>query len=677
MTLTSQDKDKVKRFVPKASNKIIDAAIIRLYVNYPDPQKWNWSGLTGALVLVDDLIGHTFFFKLVDIIGNQGVLWDQELWVDFQYSQDRLFFHSFEIEDYSIGFLFDDKSDAQHFFKRVQNRSKHGSKLTIQNNNAVEAHKKPEQIQSKGYRGEDKLINNEQRMRRSKGILYYDNEPPPEWRSFYKELENMGITEDMIAENREFIKDYISKQGGPLVGLEPPIPRRFQNIAAVNKPSTSLSQAARSRSTTVSSMNSGGDNTRRKKAPPPPPPPTSSSGGNISTPTPPPSITPNDSYQDISSYADRESSVSASIGETSTPTQNPTNKPETHRVHAVPPPMTFPAQKLPPPYTSSPSPAPGIASSPSPLYNQSALPSRLVPPPPPANVIATNGRPLPNIPVRNAIPPPPPSRGNVPPAPPPNRTNGSVPAPPPPRRGPAPPPPPSRHNPVPQSTQQQAQSFSPPPTLPPGHPGVNIPPSPHQMQQQQLPPRPVLQQPQVAIPSPQFNNSATSSPPPPPPSTVGMPTFTSNAASVPPPPPPPSTAGMPTFTNNGTGAPPPPPPAPPATGMPNFNTSASAPPLVEITGDSGRDALLASIRGAGIGSLKKVDKSQLDKPSVLLQEARGEPVSTPSTSSGVPSGAPSGPPNGQPASLADALAAALISRKAKVAVSDDESDGDW
>lgn len=96
----------------------------------------------------------------------------------------------------------------------------------------------------------------------------------------------------------------------------------------------------------------------------------------------------------------------------------------------------------------------------------------------------------------------------------------------------------------------------------------------------------------------------------------------------------------------------------------------TAPPLVETTGNGDRDALLASIRGAGIGKLRKVDKSQLDKPSVLLQEARGEPV--PPTASAAPAGAP-----GQPASLADALAAALSNRKAKVAASDDESDGDW
>ena len=78
---------------------------------------------------------------------------------------------------------------------------------------------------------------------------------------------------------------------------------------------------------------------------------------------------------------------------------------------------------------------------------------------------------------------------------------------------------------------------------------------------------------------------------------------------------------------------------------------------------------MASIRGAGIGVLKKTDKSQLEKPSILLQEAKGE---TPQINSntGTSSNAP-------PATLADALASALNKRKEKVAQSDDEEDDDW
>ena len=69
--LTTQDKEKVKRAIPKANNKIIDATVARLYIAYPDPTKWAYTGLVGAIALVDDLVGHTFL-KLVDIIGHRG-----------------------------------------------------------------------------------------------------------------------------------------------------------------------------------------------------------------------------------------------------------------------------------------------------------------------------------------------------------------------------------------------------------------------------------------------------------------------------------------------------------------------------------------------------------------------------------------------------------------------------
>lgn len=75
---------------------------------------------------------------------------------------------------------------------------------------------------------------------------------------------------------------------------------------------------------------------------------------------------------------------------------------------------------------------------------------------------------------------------------------------------------------------------------------------------------------------------------------------------------------------------------------------------------------MASIRGAGIGTLKKVDKSQLDKPSVLLMEAKGQAPPAPA------GGAP-----GQPANLADALSVALNKRKNKVSQSDDEDSDGW
>jgi neural Wiskott-Aldrich syndrome protein len=65
--LSDDDKETVRRMVPKASNKIQAVAVARLYIAYPNRSKWTYTGLQGAVVLCNDLIGNTYWLKLVDI----------------------------------------------------------------------------------------------------------------------------------------------------------------------------------------------------------------------------------------------------------------------------------------------------------------------------------------------------------------------------------------------------------------------------------------------------------------------------------------------------------------------------------------------------------------------------------------------------------------------------------
>jgi hypothetical protein len=65
--LSVEDKENVKRTVPKPSNKIHAVAVARLYIAYPDRSRWTYTGLQGAAVLANDLVGNTLWLKLVDI----------------------------------------------------------------------------------------------------------------------------------------------------------------------------------------------------------------------------------------------------------------------------------------------------------------------------------------------------------------------------------------------------------------------------------------------------------------------------------------------------------------------------------------------------------------------------------------------------------------------------------
>lgn len=74
--LSDADKETVRRTVPKPSSKILAVAVARLYIALPNTHKWIYTGLQGAAVLANDLVGHTFWIKLVDV----------SVWTDFYFT---------------------------------------------------------------------------------------------------------------------------------------------------------------------------------------------------------------------------------------------------------------------------------------------------------------------------------------------------------------------------------------------------------------------------------------------------------------------------------------------------------------------------------------------------------------------------------------------------------------
>ena len=65
--LSEHDQEIVKRTIPKPANKIHAVAVARLYVAYPNKQRWFYTGLQGAAVLANDLVGNTYWIKMVDV----------------------------------------------------------------------------------------------------------------------------------------------------------------------------------------------------------------------------------------------------------------------------------------------------------------------------------------------------------------------------------------------------------------------------------------------------------------------------------------------------------------------------------------------------------------------------------------------------------------------------------
>ncbi|ETI22930.1 hypothetical protein G647_04724 [Cladophialophora carrionii CBS 160.54] len=633
--LTDADKETVKRTVPKASNKIQAVAVARLYVAYPDRSRWTYSGLQGAAVLSNDLVGNTFWIKLVDVSpANRGVIWDQEIYDTFQYNQDRTFFHSFELEQCLAGLSFVDEKEARQFKKKMDEREKNASKNTKAQPFASAAGGGQVFVPGSTHKHHSRVGNFFGRHRQSSASLqpqpiapqpiYSPGPAPtsrpqsaggidladPSWRPILDELLQMGITEDQIAQNADFIKAYVQqKQAEEMAnGIASALPNVAETRSRAPPPPPPSAPPSR-----ISPENTGSTTSGRRGPPPAPPPSRRPVGGREASPPPPPrSVSP--------------------------PARTPS-----------PPATPQPRFRAPPPIAD----AGKFAVKEGPALHPSGR-SRAS-----SGSLANPGPPPPPRPPKTPIEEEQPQGGLFRVPPPFTGDRKSSAPPPPPSRGPVPPPPPSRGTPT--------ISAGPPPPLPPkagqtpSHSALFVPPPP--------PPPPPARNNAPPLPPP--NTRAVPPPPtgagPPPPPPPPMPSF----GGPPPPPPMPSFGGPPPppppMPSSG-GAPPPPPPPPPP------NSSGPAPPPLPSGGGDGRDSLLAAIRGSGGkagGGLRKVkDSEKRDRSSALVPGAESSAPAPPG-GTGTPA-----TPAGDQGGLAGALAAALSQRKKKVSGSDDEKDDD-
>ncbi|KAF1940658.1 WH1-domain-containing protein [Clathrospora elynae] len=640
--LSDEDKQTVKRTVPKAANKIHTVAVAKLYVAYPDRQRWKYTGLQGAVVLANDLVGNTFWLKMVDISpANRGVIWDQEIYDTFAYNQDRVFFHTFELATCLAGLSFADEKEAKTFKKKLDDREKNAHKATKSKPFGLEAGSSAPVANGKSSGHGHGLLGGLFGHRHSSQT----GPPPasiipqtavaspthsshstaasvsarssaidttdPSWQPLLKELLAMGITEDQIEENADFIKLYIEQRKTNEKLKEETGPRKVR--APPPPPPSALPAAA-----SLSPQHTG-STTASRRGPPPAPPP-----------------------------ARRTRTEAATINRNSSASPAPLSPP---REASPPPGPPKPVFRAPPPiaeagkFANLPPTPPNRARASSNAANAGPPPPR-----PPKTPVPDEERPVGG---RFGVPPP--FAGNRLP---------SGPPPPPPSRGPVPPPPPARDTP------------SAPPPLPPKTSGAPLPPP--LPPTNYIPPPPPLP-PSSSRPIPSAPSTAAPIPPPlPPTSNVAPPPPPMPGRSIPPPPPMPSSAVPPPPPMPSMGAPPPPPPMPPGAGppppppMPPRESAApppppGGPPLPKPPPAVG--GLLADIRGGA--RLKKVsDQEKRDRSAAAVPG--GEPA-------GGASGGASGPATpGGDAGLAGALASALAARKSKVSHSDDESDkDDW
>ncbi|CAI8493075.1 unnamed protein product [Hanseniaspora opuntiae] len=641
--------------------------------------------------------------KLVDVSNqNRGVIWDQELYVNFDYIQDRTFFHTFEMEECLAGLLFEDTHEAQHFYKRVTKRQKYGSKNTINNKNAIKLQKEVD-VENKatvvhGPRGEELISKQRSRYdysnRIAENVGYRGSEPD------YDEETDIEHSSKSKPTNEDPYAAYSFDEPVTIKQAPPPPPAAVESYES-RESSNSVSDISISQSAAPAVPSSGPVH----KLPPPPseyvhlPPPEATMKNNL-PPLPShsnapqgmarlhPKLTKEQDMARLHHKLTKEQDMArlhhklikeqdmAKLHHKLIKEQdmaklhhNLTKEQDMVNLHSNQLYLIEQDRHLPPTRKTGP-PAPprrltgqatgGAATQP--LVSQRTG-GRGLPPVPPLQQQKTGGRGLPPIPPLQqqktggrGLPPVPPLQQQ--------KTGG---------RGP---PPPARRvtgqrtghmtgaantnspfaiSNVPVTTfggsslpQHQADTYQQTShiqqTSQQAYGGYNR--AQHALPQQQqssIPAPPPMQQQQSSIPAPppMQQQSSISAPPP-----------MQQQSSIPAPPPMPQQSSIP--------APPP---------MQHQSNIPAPPPmqqqttLNENTGDGGRDALLASIRSSGIGMLKKTDKSQIRDRSGVQVASEEKPVGAQAT--------------GGPGGLADALAAALSNRNKKVSAYADEDDGDW
>src|SRR5271168_3723946 len=95
------------------------------------PTTW-WATHSGSSLLtypyVPQLSRRVALLLIIEKLLNRGVIWDQEIYDNFAYNQDRTFFYSFELEDCMAALSFADDKEAKQFKKKMDEREKNASK---------------------------------------------------------------------------------------------------------------------------------------------------------------------------------------------------------------------------------------------------------------------------------------------------------------------------------------------------------------------------------------------------------------------------------------------------------------------------------------------------------------------------------------------------------------------
>ncbi|OAD74737.1 hypothetical protein PHYBLDRAFT_124118, partial [Phycomyces blakesleeanus NRRL 1555(-)] len=201
------------------------AAVARLYIASPDPNKWTYTGLWGAATFCkDQKRNNSYFIRLIDVENNTGVRWEQELYEDFDYVKDRPFFHTFETDDCLAGLEFVDEDEAETFYKKLVNRNTVKLKDDTHSKAALFGKTQKKTKVDKNQIGMPADFRHVGHIGYTPGKGFRVQNNDPEKSAIFDQLKELGITPEEIAQNEDFIQGFLQQHDSTASSSTPPPP---------------------------------------------------------------------------------------------------------------------------------------------------------------------------------------------------------------------------------------------------------------------------------------------------------------------------------------------------------------------------------------------------------------------------------------------------------------------
>lgn len=192
---------------------------------YPNPARWSLAYSHGAVAFMRDRSrNNAFFLRMVDL-ARRKLVWEQELYREFELFRDCEFFFQFPSDHMMIGFCFADSGEAGAFYQKIQLRNSISSQskpkpkppAQQQPEQHRHRHKKRKKPIDKSTIGRPSDFRHISHVGYTPGVGIQTDNIPEDWKKILKQA---GVEDEQLRDENtaNFIFEFLGKRGGGVNG---------------------------------------------------------------------------------------------------------------------------------------------------------------------------------------------------------------------------------------------------------------------------------------------------------------------------------------------------------------------------------------------------------------------------------------------------------------------------